>query len=58
MISVIVPLYNAAPFIENCVNGILNNAYQDHELLLINDGSEDKILEATNELAKKTNVFE
>ncbi len=45
MISVIVPVYNAEAYIEDCVNSILSQTFQDFELILVNDGSQDHSLE-------------
>lgn len=41
-ISVIVPVYNAEKYLNRCVDSILEQTYEDFELLLINDGSKDK----------------
>ena len=41
MISVIVPVYNAAKYLEKCIQSILAQTYSDLELLLIDDGSKD-----------------
>lgn len=41
LFSVIVPAYNAAAFLEQCVESILDQTFPDFELLLINDGSGD-----------------
>lgn len=41
LISVIVPIYNADIYLDKCINSILNQSYQNFELLLINDGSTD-----------------
>lgn len=41
MISVIIPVYNAAPYLRNCLNSILLQTFTDFELLIINDGSND-----------------
>lgn len=41
MISVIVPAYNVAPYLERCVMSIQNQTYTDLEIILVNDGSTD-----------------
>ena len=41
MISVIVPIYNAAQNLHRCIDSILTQSYTDFELLLIDDGSSD-----------------
>ena len=41
-VSIIVPVYNAENAIERCIDSILNQEYQDFELLLIDDGSKDR----------------
>lgn len=42
MITIIVPVYNTEKYLRRCVDSILNQKYNDYELLLINDGSTDK----------------
>lgn len=41
MISIIVPIYNAALYLHRCIDSILAQRYADFELLLIDDGSVD-----------------
>ena len=41
LISVIVPVYNDAPFLHRCVDSILSQTYDALEILLIDDGSVD-----------------
>lgn len=41
LISVIVPFYNAEPYIDQCIQSILNQTYQNLQIILINDGSTD-----------------
>ena len=41
MISVIVPVYNTAKYLDKCIQSILSQTYTDFELLLIDDGSTD-----------------
>lgn len=38
-LSIIVPCYNAETYIESCIGSILENEFNDFELLLIDDGS-------------------
>ena len=53
MISIIVPIFNAATTLHNCVDSILNQEYIDFELLLIDDGSSDNSGSICDEYAVK-----
>jgi len=60
MISVIVPIYNAEPYLEHCLNSIINQTYNNLEIILINDGSTDNssmICDDFSELDKRINVI-
>ena len=41
MISIIVPIFNVAQFLPKCIDSILSQTYQDFELILVDDGSDD-----------------
>ena len=41
-LSVIVPCYNVAPWLPNCLDSILNQTYANLEVIVINDGSIDQ----------------
>lgn len=41
-VTVIVPAYNAEPYIEQCAKSLLEQTLDDIELIFINDGSTDK----------------
>lgn len=41
LLSVIVPIYNAARWLDQCIDSITTSRFSDFELLLINDGSTD-----------------
>lgn len=53
MISIIVPVYNAEAYIENCIKSILRQTFDDIEIILINDGSEDNSVEIIDTLCQK-----
>lgn len=40
-ISVIIPVYNAAPFLPGCLDSVLSQTHRELEILLIDDGSTD-----------------
>lgn len=42
VISVIVPVYNVAAYLPQCLDSILNQDYRNLEVILIDDGSEDE----------------
>lgn len=50
-ISVIVPVYNAENTIEKCVASICNQTYSELEIILVNDGSQDKSLEIISKIS-------
>lgn len=40
-VSVCMPVYNAAPYLKECIDSILAQTYKDFELLIVDDGSTD-----------------
>ena len=51
MISIIIPVYNAAKTIGRCVDSILAQTIKDYEIILVNDGSKDDSLLICKEYA-------
>ncbi len=50
-VSVIIPCFNHAPFLESSVKSALDQNYQNIEVIIANDGSTDNSLEVANKLA-------
>lgn len=52
-ISVIIPVYNTAPYLNNCLNSILNQSYRVLEVNLVDDSSTDGSSVICDEYANK-----
>lgn len=52
-ISVVVPIYNVEPYLERCIQSLLNQTLKDIEIILIDDGSPDYCPQICDEYAQK-----
>jgi glycosyltransferase involved in cell wall biosynthesis len=57
IVSIIVPCYNQAQYLDECLQSVLNQNFQDWECIIVNDGSPDNTEEITQEWIKKDNRF-
>lgn len=57
LISVIVPVYNVAPYLELALNSIRYQSYQNLEIILINDGSTDDSESICKDIASQDERF-
>lgn len=53
LVSIIVPTYNADQFIDVCMESLINQSYQNIEILIIDDGSFDETLLKCRKYAEK-----
>ena len=53
LVSIIVPVYNLEGYVDNCLNSLVNQTYQNIEILCIDDGSTDKSAEVIKSFAEK-----
>lgn len=52
-VTLIIPVYNSEKYIGRCLDSILNQTYNDYEIMIINDGSTDNSQEVINKYKQK-----
>lgn len=60
LVSVIVPVYNVENYLQECIDSIREQSYENIEILLINDGSTDKspiLCESYSQADKRVRVL-
>ena len=53
LVSIITPCYNGEKFLERFLDSVLNQTYENIELILVNDGSTDKTDDIANKYKNK-----
>jgi glycosyltransferase involved in cell wall biosynthesis len=56
-VSVVVPNYNYAPYLENAIDSVLAQTFESVEVLVVDDGSTDESLEVLRGYEKRVRVF-
>lgn len=55
--SIIIPAYNVADYLENCVESILKQTYDNYEIIIVDDGSTDETGKVADELLKQSKLI-
>lgn len=58
LVSVIMPAYNAAPYIAEAIRSVLDQNYPDIELIVVDDGSQDGTPEIARGFGERVRLFE
>jgi len=54
-VSIIVPVYNGQEYIEECMESIINQTYENIEIIIVNDGSKDNTQNIIEKYKNKDN---
>jgi GT2 family glycosyltransferase len=57
LVSIVIPVYNAAPYLEECLRSVTDQTYKSIEVIIINDGSTDNSVEIIEKLSGNDSRF-
>ena len=57
-VTVLIPVYNGEEHIGDCLDSLLNQSYDNYQILVVNDGSRDKTLEKLQQYPVKILSYE
>ena len=56
-VSIVIPIYNAEKYLEECITSALNQSYQNIEIIAVNDGSTDNTLQVLEKFSDKIKII-
>lgn len=54
-VSIVIPIYKVEPYIERCINSVLQQTYRHLEVILIDDCSPDRSMEIARDCIRRSN---
>lgn len=57
MVSVVIPAYNSASYIEGCLDSVFKQTFKDWEVIIIDDGSNDDTRIVIEEYINRSNIL-
>lgn len=55
LLSVIIPIYNVEPYLDRCMESIVNQTYKNLEIIMVDDGSPDNCPELCDQWQRRDN---
>ena len=56
-VSVVIPCYNGEKYLRNCLDSVVNQTFNNMEIIVVNDGSTDSSKDILNEyVCKYSNI--
>lgn len=57
-VSIVIPVYNAEKYLDECITSALEQTYGDVEIIAVNDGSKDNSLEVLKKYSNKIKIID
>jgi len=57
LVSVVIPVYNSEKYLEECLDSVISQTYQNVEIIVVNDGSTDSSPDILKKYSDKVNVI-
>ena len=57
LVSIVIPVFNAEKYLEECINSALDQTYKQIEIIAVNDGSTDNSLKILNTFADRITII-
>lgn len=58
LVSIVIPVYNLAPYLKECLDTVQKQTYREIEVLLVNDGSSDSSLDLCGAYVRSDSRFQ
>ncbi|BDU23552.1 MULTISPECIES: glycosyltransferase [unclassified Flavobacterium] len=56
LVSVIIPCFNSSQFVKETIESVLSQTYQNFEIIIVDDGSEDQLFSIIKKYLENSNI--